>query len=79
MNHVHKSLIRSSSRGFIVMLALIFVPAWTFRYWQGWAFLAVYVVCSVVYIMWLAKHDPALLKRRTEIGSPRRRNSIRKS
>jgi protein-S-isoprenylcysteine O-methyltransferase Ste14 len=78
MNSVHASLIRSSVGGFLVMLALIFLPAWTLRYWQGWAFLAVYVGCSVVYIVWLARHDPALLKRRTEIGVSQEKEFIQK-
>lgn len=50
------------------MLALIFIPAGTLRYWQGWAYMAVFVACSATYTIFLAKHDPALLKRRTEAG-----------
>jgi protein-S-isoprenylcysteine O-methyltransferase Ste14 len=50
------------------MATLIFVPAWTLAYWQGWAFLMVYAACSGAYIVYLARHDPALLKRRTEAG-----------
>ena len=52
----------------LVLLALIFVPAGTFRYWQGWAYVAVFVLCSGTYTVSLAKHDPGLLKRRTEAG-----------
>jgi protein-S-isoprenylcysteine O-methyltransferase Ste14 len=48
------------------MLALLFIPAGTFRYWQGWVTLAVFIGCSGAYTGYLAKHDPALLKRRTE-------------
>ena len=50
------------------MAALIFVPAGTVRYWQGWVSLAVFIICSGTYTTYLAKHDPALLKRRTEAG-----------
>jgi hypothetical protein len=50
------------------MLALIFIPARTFRYWQGWVYVAVFIICSGAYTVYLAKHDPALLKRRTEAG-----------
>jgi len=50
------------------MGALIFIPAGTFRYWQGWAALAVFIICSGAYTVYLAKYDPALLKRRTEAG-----------
>src|SRR5262249_3247870 len=49
-------------------LALIFIPAVTFRYWQGWAYVAVFIICSGAYTVYLAKHDPVLLKRRTEAG-----------
>jgi len=68
MNPLYKQLVRSSVLGTIVMLALIFVPAGTFRYWQGWAYVAVFIICSGAYTVYLAKHDPALLKRRTEAG-----------
>jgi protein-S-isoprenylcysteine O-methyltransferase Ste14 len=50
------------------MLALLFIPAGTFRYWQGWVTLAVFIACSGAYTGYLAKRDPALLKRRTEAG-----------
>ena len=50
------------------MLALLFIPAGTFRYWQGWVTLAAFIACSGAYTGYLAKHDPALLKRRTEAG-----------
>jgi protein-S-isoprenylcysteine O-methyltransferase Ste14 len=68
LNPIYKSLIRSSVRGVIGMLALIFVPAWTLRYWQGWVFVAVFIICSGIYTVYLARHDPALLRRRTEAG-----------
>ncbi len=68
MNRLHKQLVRSSVLGALAMLALIFIPAGTFRFWQGWAYVAVSVVCSAAYTVYLAKHDPALLKRRTEAG-----------
>lgn len=60
------------------MLAMIFIPAGTFRYWQGWASLTVFVGCSGVYTLWLAKHDPALLKRRTEAGISHEREPAQK-
>jgi protein-S-isoprenylcysteine O-methyltransferase Ste14 len=61
-------LIRSSIFGIAALLALVFIPAGTFRYWQGWAFVAVWIVASGGYTAYLIKYDPALLKRRTEAG-----------
>jgi protein-S-isoprenylcysteine O-methyltransferase Ste14 len=68
MNSLSKQLIRSSVLSVPAMLALLFIPAGTFRYWQGWVTLAVFIACSGAYTGYLAKHDPALLKRRTEAG-----------
>ena len=61
-------IIRSSVIGTAVILALLFIPAGTLQYWQGWAYVAVFVVCCAAYTAYLAKHDPALLQRRTEAG-----------
>ncbi|HEY2530416.1 MAG TPA: isoprenylcysteine carboxylmethyltransferase family protein [Xanthobacteraceae bacterium] len=68
INPLYKQLARSSVIGMLVMLALIFIPAGTFQYWQGWAYVAVFIICSGAYTVFLAKHDPALLKRRSEAG-----------
>lgn len=68
MNPLHRRLLRSSVLGALAMLALIFIPAGTVRYWQGWVYMAVFVACAAAYIVFLAKYDPALLKRRTEAG-----------
>jgi protein-S-isoprenylcysteine O-methyltransferase Ste14 len=62
------SLIRSSVLGTLVLSVMLFVPAGTLRYWQGWAYLVVAIMVSAAYTTYLAKHDPALLKRRTEAG-----------
>lgn len=68
MNTLYKQLIRSAVLGTLILVALIFVPAGTLNYWQGWAFVAAFVVCSGAYTVYLARHDPTLLKRRTEAG-----------
>ena len=62
------SLIRSSVIGTIVLMTLLFIPAGTLNYWQGWAYVAVAIIASGTYTVYLAKYDPALLKRRTEAG-----------
>jgi len=51
-----------------VMAALLFVPAGTLRYWQAWMYLAVFFGASALITLYLAKHDPALLKRRLRGG-----------
>jgi protein-S-isoprenylcysteine O-methyltransferase Ste14 len=68
MNPLYKQLVGSSVSGTLAMLALIFIPARTFHYWQGCAYVVVFIICSGAYTVYLARHDPALLKRRTEAG-----------
>jgi protein-S-isoprenylcysteine O-methyltransferase Ste14 len=52
-----------------VCLALLtLLSAGTFAYWQAWVFLAVFTTCTLAITLWLMKHDPALLGRRTKVG-----------
>jgi len=68
MKDILPYIIRSSVIGTVVLFALLFIPAGTLDYWQGWAYVAVAIIASGAYTVYLAKHDPALLKRRTEAG-----------
>ena len=47
---------------------MLFVPAGTVAYWQGWLFLAVYIGASLVVIAYLVRHDQALMQRRMTGG-----------
>ncbi len=71
-------IIRSSIIGTAVILALLFIPAGTLTYWQGWAYVATFVMCSGTYTVYLAKYDPALLKRRTEAGISHEKEHVQK-
>ena len=50
------------------MAAIIFLPAWTFDYWQGWIFLTVFSALVLAITIYLMKNDPKLLERRTNAG-----------
>jgi protein-S-isoprenylcysteine O-methyltransferase Ste14 len=52
----------------LVMAALLFLPAWTFDYWQAWAFLAVFGASALAITLYLIKKDPKLLERRVHAG-----------
>jgi protein-S-isoprenylcysteine O-methyltransferase Ste14 len=47
---------------------LLFLPAGTLRFVEGWVFLAVFSGASLAITIYLAKKDPALLSRRTQAG-----------
>ena len=58
----------SSIAGFAAFALLLFLPAGTVNYWQGWAFLGVFVVVSLAPTMYLGKVDPATVQRRMNAG-----------
>src|SRR5215813_9746649 len=68
MTDLHARTIKAGVRGFIVLAFLIFLPAGTLRYWQGWAFLATFAVCSTALTVYMALYDEKLLERRLRSG-----------
>lgn len=53
-----------------LIAAALFLIAGTLNYWQGWAFLLVYVAPGLAIVLYLLQRDPALLERRMR-GGPR--------
>jgi protein-S-isoprenylcysteine O-methyltransferase Ste14 len=78
MNHLHMRALRSSVLGTLALAALLFVPAGTLRYWQGWAFVFVFVAISAAFTVYLAWHDPALLRRRMRAGPSQEQEPVQK-
>ena len=61
----------ASSVWFLVLYCMVvFVPAWTISYWQGWAYIAVATTASIISTAYLARTNPAALQRRMQ-GGPR--------
>jgi len=68
MKDLHVRTIKAGVRGFVVLAILVFLPAGTLRYWQGWAFLATFAVCSTALTVYMALYDEKLLERRLRAG-----------
>ena len=68
MNDVTRRALRSSLFGIVALAALLFIPAGTLDYWQGWLFMAVFVCTSGAITVYLAIRDPKLLERRMNVG-----------
>jgi protein-S-isoprenylcysteine O-methyltransferase Ste14 len=62
----------------VAMALLLFVPAGTVRYWEAWVLLAVFFAASILLTLYLARKDPALLKRRMRGGPTAERNTAQK-
>ncbi len=50
----------------ILFAVLLFVPAGSWRFWQGWAWLAVCFIPNFFFFLYLSKHDPRLIERRMQ-------------
>lgn len=68
MNDLYARTVMAGVRGFAVLAILIFLPAWTLRYWQGWAFLATFAAASTALTVYMAAYDKKLLERRLHAG-----------
>jgi|SRR4029453_10684998 protein-S-isoprenylcysteine O-methyltransferase Ste14 len=68
MDDLNARTVIAGVRGFAVLAVLIFLPAWTLRYWQGWAFLTTFAAASTALTVYMAVYDRELLKRRLRAG-----------
>jgi protein-S-isoprenylcysteine O-methyltransferase Ste14 len=57
-------LVRRGLPALLVPVVLLFIPAGTLKFWQGWAFMAVNLVCPLLLVILFYKRDPQLLERR---------------
>ena len=64
--------------GLAFFVALIFGPAGTFSYWQGWVFLAVFCASTSAFTIYLAIYDKPLLERRLKAGPRHERERSQK-
>jgi protein-S-isoprenylcysteine O-methyltransferase Ste14 len=51
-----------------VVGVLVFVPAGTWRYREGWVFLVLFSACALAISVYLMRRDPGLLERRVAAG-----------
>jgi protein-S-isoprenylcysteine O-methyltransferase Ste14 len=58
----------SAAVGLSAFGVMLFVPAGTLHYWQAWVFLAVFALCTWIPSLYLARTNPAALKRRMRAG-----------
>jgi protein-S-isoprenylcysteine O-methyltransferase Ste14 len=52
----------------LLVALMIFPPALTLNYWQGWLFWAVFFACTLATTLYFVRHDPALVARRMRAG-----------
>lgn len=52
------------SLSLIAVVGILFVPAGTLRFWQAWAYIAIFFVPLLWAYLFFLKHDPEMLRRR---------------
>lgn len=67
-----KNLQREAALGLarlqVIMMLLIFIPAGTLRFWQGWLFSIVFLASVVFLTFYFLKRDPHLIENRMKAG-----------
>jgi protein-S-isoprenylcysteine O-methyltransferase Ste14 len=60
----------------VALMAMFFLPAGTFNYWEAWVWLAVLFIPMLGMLAYLLKNDPALLERRMRTREREREQSL---
>src|SRR4030095_15984233 len=64
---------------FLVLGVIVFVPAGTLAYWQGWAFIVVFTVSTNIIGISLALQNPPLLERGIKVGPAAETRPVQKA
>jgi len=48
----------------LVMIAALFISAGTLNFWQGWAYIGLFLASTLFHVVYLHRFDPQLLERR---------------
>jgi len=60
--------VRAALVGYLWFFAVIFIPAWTLHYWQGWAFFLTLSISTTLVTIYIALNDRGLLESRLHGG-----------
>ena len=78
MDGLYVRVIRAALIGTVVFFAVIFLPAGTLEYWQGWVFFGTFAGLSSLTTVYLARYDKPLLERRLRAGPTAEKTSAQK-
>jgi protein-S-isoprenylcysteine O-methyltransferase Ste14 len=78
MSSLFSRIVRATVSGTAVFLAIIFIPAGTVDYWQGWAFAGTLLVSSLLVTIYMALNDRELLESRLRMGPAAETTSTQK-
>ena len=77
-----QALTRKAIKGqveFVLVLALlVFLPAWSLGFWQGWVYWLIFTACTTGITLYFLAKDPALVERRLKAGAAAEREPSQK-
>jgi len=56
----------------LTFFAIVFLPAWSLDFWQGWVYCIVFSVTCCLMLLYLLEKNPKLLERRFRTKEPRK-------
>jgi protein-S-isoprenylcysteine O-methyltransferase Ste14 len=68
MDNLTKRALVGALRFQVALAALIFIPAWSLTFWQGWLFWFILLAGTLTITLYFLKHDRALIERRIRAG-----------
>jgi protein-S-isoprenylcysteine O-methyltransferase Ste14 len=75
---LRKKAIIGVARFQIILGLLLFLPAWSLRFWQAWVYWIVFLLSTLLTTFYLLKHDPILLESRLRAGPSAEREKSQK-
>jgi protein-S-isoprenylcysteine O-methyltransferase Ste14 len=78
MNKFILPTIRTFLIGAVALGLFLFLPAWTFNFWQAWVFIVVFMASVTLIGVYLSLKDPALLERRKNFGPAKEQNATQR-
>ena len=52
----------------LILVLLLFLPAWSVSYWEGWLFLLAFFLPVLLITLWFLEKDPGLIENRMRAG-----------
>jgi|ERR1043166_599599 protein-S-isoprenylcysteine O-methyltransferase Ste14 len=68
MNDLAKRAFTGLAKFQIALAVMLFLPAWSLRYWQGWLYWLLFGAALVAITLYFLRHEPSLIRRRLGAG-----------
>jgi protein-S-isoprenylcysteine O-methyltransferase Ste14 len=68
MDDLSKRALTGLARFQLALALIIFLPAWSLTYWQGWLYWFLFGAACFALTLYFLRHDPSLVERRMKAG-----------